>query len=166
MFKNGTPHRLSLFKCNFCSWRNTLRFIFTSLQLVLCRVEAVKNLPVHHGQCRLYTVNSRYLEAGETSCWGKYKSTKLYWVVPLFPTWNKLHLKTAYEILWFIIYSRLSLSRSRRDPLKPLKILWKRGEIAPEEQFLFFSRIFCNTVLDFYVKTRIRFLFEISSYSR
>ena len=48
-----------------------------------------------------------------------------------------------------------------------LKILWKRGEIAPEEQFLLFSKIFCYLMLDFYVKTRTRFsvrgkpLFEI-----
>ena len=48
-----------------------------------------------------------------------------------------------------------------------LKILWIRGEIAPQEQFLLFSTIFCYLMLDFYVKTRIRFslrdkqLFEI-----
>ena len=38
-----------------------------------------------------------------------------------------------------------------------LKILWKRGEIAPEEQFLLLSTIFCYLMLDFYVKIRIRF---------
>ena len=49
-----------------------------------------------------------------------------------------------------------------------IKILWKRGEIALQEQFLLFSTIFCNQILDFCVKTRIRFslrdkrLFEIS----
>ena len=51
-----------------------------------------------------------------------------------------------------------------------LKILWKRGEIAPEEQFLLLSTIFyyLMLMLDFYVKTRIRFslrdkrLFEIT----
>ena len=37
-----------------------------------------------------------------------------------------------------------------------LKILWKRGEIAPEEQFLLSYTIFCNLMLDFYVKTGIR----------
>ena len=48
-----------------------------------------------------------------------------------------------------------------------LKILWKRGEIAPQEQFLVFSTIFCNLILDFCVKTRTIFslrdkqLFEI-----
>ena len=41
-----------------------------------------------------------------------------------------------------------------------LKIMWKRGEIAPEEQFLFLSTIFCYLMLDFYVKTRIRFSFR------
>ena len=41
-----------------------------------------------------------------------------------------------------------------------LKILWKRGEIAPEEQFLLLSTIFCYLMLDFYVKTRIRFSFR------
>ena len=49
-----------------------------------------------------------------------------------------------------------------------LRILWKRGEIAPEEQFLLLSTLFCYLVLDFYVQTRIRFslrdkrLFEIT----
>ena len=38
-----------------------------------------------------------------------------------------------------------------------LKILWKRGEIAPEEQFLLLSTIFSYLMLVFYVKTRIRF---------
>ena len=38
-----------------------------------------------------------------------------------------------------------------------LKILWKREEIAPEEQFLLFSTIFCNLILDFCIKTRTRF---------
>ena len=48
------------------------------------------------------------------------------------------------------------------------KILWKRGEIAPEEQCLLLSTIFCYLMLDFYVKTMIRFslrdkrLFEIT----
>ena len=42
------------------------------------------------------------------------------------------------------------------------------GEIAPQEQFLLFSTIFCNLILDFYAKTRTRFslrdkrLFEIT----
>ena len=49
-----------------------------------------------------------------------------------------------------------------------LKILWKRGEIAPEEQFFLLSTIFCYLMLGFYVKKRIRFslrdkrLFEIT----
>ena len=49
-----------------------------------------------------------------------------------------------------------------------LKILWKRGEIAPEEQLLLLSTIFSYLMLDIYVKTRIRFslrdkrLFEIT----
>ena len=48
-----------------------------------------------------------------------------------------------------------------------MNILWKRGEIAPGEQFLLLSTIFCYLMLDFYVKTRITFshrdkrLFEI-----
>ena len=37
-----------------------------------------------------------------------------------------------------------------------LKILWKRREIAPKEQFLLLSTIFCYLMLDFYVKTRVR----------
>ena len=49
-----------------------------------------------------------------------------------------------------------------------LKILWKRGEIAPEEQFFLLSTLYCYLMLDFYAKTRIRFslrdkrLFEIT----
>ena len=49
-----------------------------------------------------------------------------------------------------------------------LKILCKRGEIAPEEQFLLLSTIFCYLMLDLYVKRGIRFslrdklLFEIT----
>ena len=49
-----------------------------------------------------------------------------------------------------------------------LKILCKRGEIAPEEQFLLLFPIFSYLVLDFSVKTRIGFslrdqrLFEIT----
>ena len=49
-----------------------------------------------------------------------------------------------------------------------LKILCKRGEIAPEEQFLLLSTIFCYLMLDLFVKRGIRFslrdkrLFEIT----
>ena len=49
-----------------------------------------------------------------------------------------------------------------------LIIMWERGEIAPEEQFLLLSTIFSYLMLDFYVKIRIRFslqdkrLFEIT----
>ena len=48
-----------------------------------------------------------------------------------------------------------------------LKLLWKRGEIAPKKQFLLLPAIFCYLMLHFYVKIRIRFslrdkrLFEI-----
>ena len=45
-----------------------------------------------------------------------------------------------------------------------LKILWKRGDIAPEEQYLPFSTIFGYQVLMF--KQGPCFHFEISSYSR
>ena len=40
------------------------------------------------------------------------------------------------------------------------EILWKRGKIAPEDQFLLLSTIFCYLMLDFYVKTRIRFFLQ------
>ena len=49
-----------------------------------------------------------------------------------------------------------------------LKILWKRGKTAPEEQFLLLSTMFYHLMLDIYVKTGIRFflrdkwLFEIT----
>ena len=49
-----------------------------------------------------------------------------------------------------------------------LKILWKRGKIAPEGQFLPLSTIFYYLMLNFYVKTGVRFslrdkrLFEIT----
>ena len=38
-----------------------------------------------------------------------------------------------------------------------LKILWKRGEIAPEERFLLLFTIISYLILDFYVTTRIGF---------
>ena len=38
-----------------------------------------------------------------------------------------------------------------------LKILWKRGEIAPQEQFLLFSTIFYNLISDFCVIIGARF---------
>ena len=49
-----------------------------------------------------------------------------------------------------------------------LKIFWKRGEIAPQEQFLLLSTIFCYLMSDFYIERGIRFslrdkrLFEIT----
>ena len=49
-----------------------------------------------------------------------------------------------------------------------LKILWKRGKIAPEEQFLLLSTILYYLMLDFCVKTGIGFslrderLFEVT----
>ena len=36
----------------------------------------------------------------------------------------------------------------------------EKGKIAPEEQFLPLPTIFCYLILDFYVKTRIRFSFR------
>ena len=48
------------------------------------------------------------------------------------------------------------------------KIMWKMGDIAPEEQFLLLSTIFCYLLSYLYVETRIRFslrdkrLFEIT----
>ena len=51
-----------------------------------------------------------------------------------------------------------------------LKILWKRGEIAPKEQFLLFFTIFCCLLVALCVKTWARFslrdkrLFEISEF--
>ena len=51
-----------------------------------------------------------------------------------------------------------------------MKILWKRGEIAPKEQFVLFSTIFCCLLVDLCVKKGTRFsfrdkrLFEISEF--
>ena len=47
-----------------------------------------------------------------------------------------------------------------------LKILWKRGEIAPYEQFLLFSTIFFCLLLDVRFRQGLDFHFEISGYSR
>ena len=118
----------------------------------------------------------------------------------------KNYIFTRYGVFTNYIYSRLSLSRNRRDPQKHfeisvlrhirfivlrkkqseqsnfsndyviglllleiyIEILWKRREIAPQEQFLLFSTIFCILILVFYVETRTRFslrdkrLFEIT----
>ena len=52
-----------------------------------------------------------------------------------------------------------------------LKILWKRGDIAPKEQFLLFSTIFFYLLLDFHDKAGTEFslrdkrLFVISEVS-
>ena len=46
------------------------------------------------------------------------------------------------------------------------KILWKRGEIAPKEQFLLFSTIFCYLLLISMLKKGPDFHVEISGYSR
>ena len=35
--------------------------------------------------------------------------------------------------------------------------MWRRGEIAPREQFLLLSTVFCYLMLDFYVKRRTLF---------
>ena len=51
-----------------------------------------------------------------------------------------------------------------------MKILWKRGEIAPKEQFLLFSTKYCCLSVDLCVKTGTRIslrdkrLFEISEF--
>ena len=47
-----------------------------------------------------------------------------------------------------------------------LKTFWKREEIAPFEQFLLLTTIFCYLLLNFNVKTEPDFHFEISGYSR
>ena len=49
-----------------------------------------------------------------------------------------------------------------------MKIFWKRGEIAHDEQFFLLATIFCYLLLDLHVETRTRFplrdkrLFEIT----
>ena len=96
------------------------------------------------------------------------------------------------------MYNRLSLTRSRRDPLKHfeiciidildlqneentnrtssfhnssfslkyiLKIMWKRGENAPKEQFLLLSTNFLLPDVGF-LEQEPDFLFEISGYLR
>ena len=81
-------------------------------------------------------------------------------------------LPVCYPISW---YSRLSLSRlrlsrttayleekiwsffKRRNLTSDNKILWKGGEIAPQEQFLVFSTIF--SVYIFKLRSQITYLF-------
>ena len=68
----------SRFECNFCYRSNSLRFIFTSLQLVLCRVEAVKASPyiIHSAdyilfqsfEIRGYIMNNQEILIGLDSC--------------------------------------------------------------------------------------------------
>ena len=114
------------------------------------------------------------------------------------PSYKFEFISISALLLKLKTYSRLSLSRNRRDPLKHFDIsvfrhirfvvlrkkqlelpnftndyvigllkleiymenIWKRGEIAPQEQFLLFSTIFCNLILDLCVKTRTRFSFR------
>ena len=47
-----------------------------------------------------------------------------------------------------------------------LKLLWKRGEIAPEEQFLLLSTIFFTCCKVSMLEQGPEFHFEISGYSR
>ena len=82
-----------------------------------------------------------YLDISDLQNWGK------QWI-------EQPHLTNEY-VIWLL---------KLRDIMK---ILWKRGEIAPKEQFLLFSTIFCYLLLDLTVKTGTRFslrgkrLFEI-----
>ena len=75
--------------------------------------------------------------------------------------------KVRKTINWTTLFNKwiFNLTPEVRDILK----IWrKRGEIAPQEQFLLLSTIFCYLFLDFHVKTGTRFslwdkwLFEIS----
>ena len=115
------------------------------------------------GSCQLMetiTVDSRYLEVQGT-LW----NTSRYPYLDISDLQNikkkkKKKKKSTTFKKWIC-----NLTLKIRDVLK---ILWKRGEIAPQEQFLLFSTIFCYLLLDFHIKTRTRFLlrdkrlFEIS----
>ena len=93
----------------------------------------------------LYTVDSRFLEAQGT-LWNT--SNFPYFDIPdLRELRITINRTTIFNMNEYVIW-RL------RDKLK---ILWKRGEIAPKEQFLLFSTIFCCLLVDLCGKTGARF---------
>ena len=86
-----------------------------------------------------YTVDSRYLEFQGT-----------FWNTSRYPYLNISDLQNRGKINRTTAFNKCicNLIPEVRDILK---ILWKRGEIAPKEQFLLFSTIFCYLLLDFHV---------------
>ena len=103
-------------------------------------------------KCLQYTVDSCYLEV-QGALWNT--SRYPYLDISALQNWGKTKQTTIL----------CNLTPEVRDILK---ILWKRDETAPEEQFFLFSTIFCYLLLDFHVKTGTRFslrdkqLFEVS----
>ena len=103
------------------------------------------SLPFRH-LLKVYTVDSRYLEVLGT-LWNT--SRYPYLDISDLQNWGKkINTTTAFH-KWIC-----NLTPEVKDISK---ILWKRGEIAPKERFLLFSTIFCYLLLDFHVKTGIRF---------
>ena len=78
------------------------------------------------------TVDSRYLEVQGT-LWNT--SRYPYLDISDLQNWGKKINQTTTVHKWIC-----NLTPENRDILK---ILWKRGEIAPYEQFLLFSTLFC-----------------------
>ena len=76
--------------------------------------------------------------------------------------------KKIIQTMTFNKYTYICICNWTLEVRDRLKILWKKGEIAPKEQFLLFSTIFCCLLVDLCVKTWTRFslrdkrLFEIS----
>ena len=105
------------------------------------------------------TVDSRYLELQGT-LWNT--SRYPYFVISDLRNWGKQLIEQPPLTEWIC---NLTLK---------LEIYWKycgkRGEIAPKEQFLLFSTIFCCLLVDLCIKTGTRFslrdkrLFEISEF--
>ena len=85
------------------------------------------------------TVDSRYLEF-----------IGPLWNTPRYPYLDISDLQNLEKKYWRTTFNKCVciLTPNFRDVLK---ILWKRGEIAPKEQFLLFSTIFCYLLLDFHV---------------
>ena len=108
------------------------------------------------------TVDSHYLEIQGT-LWNTLRYP--YFDIWDLRNWGKQLIQQPPLTEWI-------LNLTPKLEIRILKILLKRGEIAPKDQFLFFSTIFCCLLVDLCVKIGTRFLlrdkrlFEISEITR
>ena len=133
-----------------------IRYIFSLFAYIFCKVHGRYRKSVNSGDPVRTTVDSRYLEFQGT-LWNA--SRYLYFDISIYG--NEKNNKSNSTFNKWIC----NLTPEIRDILK---ILWKRGEIAPKGLFILFFTIFCYLLLYVPVKTGTRFslrdmrLFEMS----